>query len=81
MIKLSLPNGSSWDIEGRDTREVYEHIADYLNPEYAKGNTDALTQEQHQIAADAEGWCELACICDYYEDPRVPGLSISIEED
>lgn len=81
MIKLNLPKGSSWDIEGRDTREVYEHIADYLNPEYAKGNTDALTQEQHQIATDAEGWCELACISDYYEDPRVPGLSISIEED
>lgn len=81
MIKLSLPNGSSWDIEDRDTREVYEHIADFLNPEYANGNTEALTEDQHLIAADAEGWCELACIDDYYEDTRIPGLSISIEED
>lgn len=80
MIKLSLPNGSFWNLEELDTREVYDHIANYLNPEYAKGNTKALTQEQHLIAADAEGWCELACVCDYYEDPRLPGLSISIEE-
>lgn len=80
MIRLKLPNGSSWDLNNRDTRELYEHIADYLNPEYAKGNTDALTEEQHQIAADAEGWCELACYDDYYEDPRIPGLAISIEE-
>lgn len=80
MIQLCLPNGSSWNLEDRNTREVYEHIADFLNSEYAKGNTGALTQEQHLIAADAEGWCELACICDYYEDPRLPGLSISIEE-
>lgn len=81
MIHLTLPDSSSWNLDKQDTREVYEHIADFLNPEYAKGDTNALTQEQHLIAADAEGWCELACICDYYEDPRVPGLSISIEED
>ena len=76
MIELTLPDGSSWNLEKEDTREVYDHIADFLNPEYANGNTDALTQEQHIIAADAEGWCELACIDDYYEDPRLPGLSI-----
>ena len=80
MIRLKLPNGTTWDLNNRDTRELYEQIADYLNPEYAKGNTDALTEEQHQIAADAEGWCELACYDDYYEDPRIPGLAISIEE-
>ena len=80
MIELTLPNGSNWSLDDTDTREVYDHIADFLNPEYAKGNTEALTQEQHLIAADAEGWCELACIGDYYEDPRLPGMSISIEE-
>lgn len=76
MIRLNLPNGSSWNLDGRNTREVYEHIADYLNPDYAKGDTNALTQEQHLIAADAEGWCELAYVDECYEDPRLLGLSI-----
>lgn len=80
MIHLTLPNGNSYKIKKENTREVYERIADYLNPDYAKGDTNALTQEQHLIAADAEGWCELACIDDYYEDPRMPGLSITIED-
>lgn len=79
MIQLTLPDGSSWNLEEEDTREVYEHIADFLNPEYAKGDTEAFTGAQHIIAADAEGWCELACIGEYYEDPRIPGMSISIE--
>ena len=79
MIHITLPDGSSWNLENEDTREVYDHITDFLNPEYAKGNTKALTPEQHSIAADAEGWCELACIGDYYEDRRLPGLSINIE--
>ena len=51
-----------------------------MNPEYAKGDCDALTQKQHLIAADAEGWCELACLGEHYETPRLPGLSIEIEE-
>lgn len=80
MIHLTLPNGNSYKIKKENTREVYDHIADFLNPEYANGNTEALTKEQHIIAADAEGWCELACIDDYYEDPRMPGLSITIED-
>lgn len=81
MISLTLPDGSSYNIKKEDTWEVYEYITDFLNPEYAKGNTNALTQEQHIIAADAEGWCELACIGEYYEDPRLPGLSITLYED
>ena len=80
MIHLTLPDSTSWNLENEDTREVYEHIADFLNPKYAKGNTDALTQEQHLIAADAEGWCELAYIGEHYEDSRLLGLSITIDE-
>lgn len=80
MILLTLPDGSSWNLENEDTREVYEHIADFLNPEYAKGDTNALTQEQHLIAADAQGWCELACEGDIYEDSRLPGLSITVNK-
>lgn len=79
MISLTLPDATSYILENEDTREVYEHIADFLNPDYAAGNTEALTAEQHMIAADAEGWCDLACEGDYYEDHRIPGMSISIE--
>ena len=78
MIHLTLPDNSCWNLDKQDTREVYERIADYLNPDYAKGDTNALTQEQHLIAADAEGWCELACIGETYEDPRFPGIKIEI---
>ena len=80
MIVLTLPDGSSWNLENEDTREIYDHIADFLSPEYAKGNAKALTPEQHLIAADAEGWCELASIGEKYEDNRIPGLLISIEK-
>lgn len=32
------------------------------------------------IAADAESWCELACTGEHYEDSRLPGLSITVDE-
>ena len=80
MIHLTLPNGNSYKIKEENTREVYDRIASYLSPLYATGKTNTFTKSQHLIASDAEGWCELACIGETYEDPRYPGIKIEITD-
>ena len=83
MIALTLPDRTynRYKQDRNGTREVYEQIAGYLEPDYACGrNLELMSINHHMIAADAEGWCELACIGEEYEDSRLPGLKISIEE-
>lgn len=84
MIALTLPDGTynRYKPDRNGIREIYEQIAGYLEPDYACGrNTELVSSQNHMIAADAEGWCELACIGESYEDSRIPGLTISIEEE
>ena len=83
MIELTLPDGTfnRYRQDRNGTREVYEQIAGFLEHDYACGrNLELISEKNHMIAADAEGWCELACIGEHYEDSRLPGLSITVDE-
>lgn len=73
MIILKLPDGCISQLDNDDYYSVYDIIAGYLEPDISK-----ISPENHQIAADAEGWAELACVGDFYETNSLPGLTISI---
>lgn len=73
MIRLTLPNNRVYDISPKDCDKVYYLIAEFLCDDIR-----TISQEKHQIAADAEGWAELACIGEEYRCSALPGLHIEI---
>lgn len=74
MILLTLPDGKVHEIRHHDCTDVYRLVAGYLC-----GDIAHISKEDHLAAAEAEGWAELACVGERYEDPDLPGLSIDIK--
>lgn len=50
-------------IKSGSPRAVYYDLVEIIFNKDSKN----VTEEIHTICADAEGWCELACVGDIYE--------------